>query len=118
MDATGADPQHQESCGHFNAAPPQAVLQQAARPFELARNRFSQPGMASLDLRLMKVWWVVKPKRAALELAADIFNLANHTNPLRVSPFYATGAQNLATYGGIVESLNARQIQFSLSLEY
>jgi hypothetical protein len=89
-----------------------------ARPFDLARNPFSQPGTASLDLRLMKVWWVVKPKRAALELAADIFNLANHTNPLRVSPFYAAGTEKLVTYGGIVESLNARQIQFSLSLEY
>jgi hypothetical protein len=89
-----------------------------ARPFDLARNPFFQSGTVSLDLRLMKIWWVVKPRRAALELAADIFNVANHTNPLRVSPFYAAGAQKLATYGGIIESLNARQIQFSLSLEY
>jgi hypothetical protein len=89
-----------------------------ARPFDLPRNPFTQEGAASMDLRLMKVWWVVQPRRAALELAADIFNLSNHTNPLRVSPFYAAGAAKLPTYGGLVETLNARQIQFSLSLEY
>ena len=66
----------------------------------------------------MKSWWVVQPKRAVIELAADIFNLANHTNPLRVSPFYAAGINRLGTYGGLVETLNARQVQFSLSLEY
>ncbi len=89
-----------------------------ARPFNLPRNPFFEEGAASMDLRLMKVWWVVQPRRAALELAADIFNLANHTNPLRVSPFYAAGTQKLGTYGGLVETLNARQIQFSLSIEY
>ena len=89
-----------------------------ARPFDFSRNPFTQAGAASMDLRLMKVWWVVQPRRAALELAADIFNLANHTNPLRVSPFYAAGTSKLPTYGGLVETLNARQIQFSLSLEY
>ncbi|PYT35496.1 MAG: hypothetical protein DMG58_01940 [Acidobacteria bacterium] len=89
-----------------------------ARPFDLPRNPFTQEGAASMDLRLMKVWWVVQPRRVAIELAADIFNLANHTNPLRVSPFYAAGTAKLPTYGGLVETLNARQIQFSLSLEY
>ena len=30
-----------------------------ARPFDLARNPFFQSGTVSLDLRLMKIWWVV-----------------------------------------------------------
>jgi hypothetical protein len=89
-----------------------------ARPFDLPRNPFYQPATTSLDVRLMKSWWVVKPKRAVLELATDIFNLGNHTNSLRVSPFYTAGVSRLATYGGLVETLNARQVQFSLSLEY
>jgi hypothetical protein len=89
-----------------------------ARPFDLRRNPFFQPGTTSFDVRFMKSWWVVQPRRAVIELAADIFNLANHTNPLRVSPFYAAGINRLGTYGGLVETLNARQVQFSLSLEY
>lgn len=89
----------------------------SARPFDLARNPFFGPGTVSLDLRIMKGFWV-KPERAVLLLAVESFNLANHTNALRMSPYYAAGAQRLSSYRGLVETLNARQVQFSLSLEY
>jgi len=89
----------------------------SARPFGLPRNPFFSPRNASLDLRVMKGFWV-KKDRAVLLLAAESFNLTNHSNSLRVSPYYAAAGHKLASYGAPVETLNARQFQFSLSLEY
>jgi hypothetical protein len=89
-----------------------------ARPLGLARNPFFQRGAVSLDMRVMKSWWVVKPRRAVMQASIDAFNLLNHTNPLRVSPFYAAGTQPLNSYRGIVEALNARQLQLSLQFEF
>ncbi|MBI1789207.1 MAG: TonB-dependent receptor [Acidobacteria bacterium] len=89
----------------------------SARPFGLGRNPFLSPAALSLDLRVMKGFWL-KPDRAVLLFAVESFNLLNHSNPLRVSPYYAAGGQRLTSYRGTVETLYARQVQFSLSLEY
>jgi hypothetical protein len=88
----------------------------SARPFGLGRNPFDSPAAVSVDLRIMKGFPVLG--RAMLLFAAESFNLLNHSNPLRVSPFYAAAGQRLSSYGTPVETLHARQIQFSLSLEY
>jgi len=48
----------------------------------------------------------------------EAFNLANHSNPLRVSPYYAAGGRRLASYGEAVETLNARQLQLVVQIEY
>ena len=48
----------------------------------------------------------------------EAFNLANHSNPLRVSPYYAAGGRRLASYGEAIETLNARQLQLVVQLEY
>lgn len=60
----------------------------------------------------------VHEKRAVLQFGAECFNILNHTNPLRVSPYYAAEGQKLSSYRGIVETLNARQIQFFMQFEY
>ena len=65
----------------------------------------------------MKSFWL-KPERAVLQTGVEAFNLINHSNPLRVSPFYAAGGQKLASYRGVVETLPARQLQFFIQLEY
>jgi len=90
----------------------------SARPFGLGRNPFLSPSTMSLDLRLMKSFWVVRPHRAVLQFIAESFNLMNHSNPLRVSPYYAAQGRTLGSYRGTVETLNARQVQFGVQLEY
>lgn len=89
----------------------------SARPFGLPRNPFFTPGTASFDSRLMYTI-PVHEKRAVLQFGAECFNILNHTNPLRVSPYYAAEGQKLSSYRGIVETLNARQIQFFMQFEY
>jgi len=88
-----------------------------ARPFGLARNPFFSPSTVSLDLRVMKGFWL-KEKRAILQVGAEAFNLTNHSNPLRVSPYYCAEGRYLPSYNQAVETLNARQIQFLIQIEY
>ena len=89
----------------------------SARPFGLPRNPFFGPGTVSLDMRIMKGVWL-KKNRMILQTGVEAFNLANHTNALRVSPYYAAAGQILGSYRGITEALNARQLQFVFQIEY
>jgi len=88
-----------------------------ARAFGLARNPFYSPSTFSMDLRVMKGFWL-KQRRAILQTGLEAFNLTNHSNPLRVSPYYAAGQGRLPSYNQPVETLNARQIQFMIQIEY
>ena len=89
----------------------------AARPFGLGRNPFYSPPTRSLDLRVFKTL-NVKGGRAKWFLGVESFNILNHTNRLRVSPYYSTGATRLNNYRGAIEILNARQIQWFSALEF
>jgi hypothetical protein len=89
----------------------------SARPFGLGRNPFFGPATISMDLRVMQGIWV-KKDRAILQFGVEAFNWANHSNPLRVSPYYAAGRQRLGSYGEAVETLNARQLQLVVQIEY
>ncbi|MGC8795312.1 MAG: hypothetical protein ACP5U2_18190, partial [Bryobacteraceae bacterium] len=89
----------------------------SARPWGLARNPFFSPSTFSMDMRVMKGFWL-KNKRAVLQTGLEAFNLTNHSNPLRVSPYLAARGRRLASYNQPVEMLNARQIQFMIQLEY
>ena len=51
-------------------------------------------------------------ERARVQFGAEAFNLLNHTNRLRVSPYY-TG-----TFGALVEAQNPRQVQLMFQFEY
>ncbi len=57
-------------------------------------------------------------ERARLQFGIEAFNLTNHSNPLRVSPYYVSRGRRLDSYGGALETLNARQIQWLVQLEY
>jgi hypothetical protein len=83
----------------------------AARPRGFARNSRLVPGTTSLDLRLMKTI-LIHHDRARLQFGAEAFNLLNHTNPLRVSPYYTD------TFGALVEAQNPRQVQLMFQIEY
>jgi len=89
----------------------------SARPWGLARNPFFSPSTFSMDMRIMKGFWL-KQRRAILQTGLEAFNLTNHGNPLRVSPYFATPNRRLDSYNRAVETLNARQIQFMIQIEY
>ena len=84
----------------------------SARPDDLARNPFYERGVFSVDLRATKgfEWW---PDHGIFLFGVGVYNLTNHTNALRVSEYYG-----LSTYRGLIETLNARQVQFSWQWEF
>jgi len=47
----------------------------------------------------------VKHGRAMMQFGGEGFNVLNHTNRLRVSPYYTP------TYGALIETQNPRQVQ-------
>lgn len=89
----------------------------SSRPFGLGRNPFYSPATHALDLRVFKVVPILN-ERAKWHLGLESFNLLNHTNPLRVSPFYAANGARLTSYGRPIEILNARQVQLFAALEF
>ena len=84
----------------------------SARPDDLARNPFYERGVFSVDLRATKgfEWW---KDHGIFLFGVGVYNLTNHTNALRVSEVYG-----LPTYRGLIETLNARQVQFSFQWEF
>ncbi len=89
----------------------------SARPVGLPRNPFFSPRTFSLDLRLAKRF-PIKHDRAWLNAGVEAFNLTNHSNFVRVSPYNAARGTRLGSYGNVVEALNARQIEFLFTVEY
>ena len=83
----------------------------SARPAGFGRNSFFMPRTVSIDLRLMKTIKVMH-ERAKVQFGAEAFNLLNHTNRLRVSPYYTN------TFGALVEAQNPRQVQLMFQFEY
>jgi hypothetical protein len=83
-----------------------------ARPAGLDRNPFYERGVFSVDLRATKgfVWW---KDHGIFLFGIGFYNLTNHTNALRSSPYYG-----ITTYRGLIETLNARQAQFSFQWEF
>jgi len=82
-----------------------------ARPAGFGRNSFLTPRTVSVDLRLMKTIRV-HHQRAVVQFGTEAFNLLNHTNRLRVSPYYTS------TFGALVEAQNPRQVQLMFQFEY
>ncbi len=89
----------------------------SARPYGLARNPYLSPGTFSTELRLMKTI-PMKKERARMQFGVEFFNLTNHSNPLRVSPYYTARGAKLDTYRDFLETNNARQIGFFAQFEY
>ena len=81
-------------------------------PAGFDRNPFYERGVFSVDLRVTKgfVWW---KDHGIFLFGIGFYNLTNHTNALRVSQYVG-----LPTYRGLIETLNARQAQFSFQWEF
>ena len=89
----------------------------SARPAGFARNPFLSPRTINLDARVMKTI-PIHAERALLQFGVESFNLLNHTNVERVSPYYSTDRGQLSSYGAILESLPARQLQLMIQFEF
>jgi hypothetical protein len=83
-----------------------------ARPDKLGRNPFYERGLFNIDLRATKGFkW--RKDHGIFLFGIGVYNLTNHANPVLVSPYY-----DLNTYRGLIEALNARQLQFSFQWEF
>lgn len=89
----------------------------SARPAGVTRNPFFANQAFSFDMKVNK-GFVMPKDRGVFSVGVSGFNLTNHTNPIRVSPYYSSGGGVLPTYLGLVEGLNARQFQFSVEWEF
>lgn len=84
----------------------------SSRPFSLGRNPFYTPSIVSTDIRILEAI-PYKDGRAKWIIGVEAFNLFNHTNSLRVSPYY-----NAPNFRRATEILNARQVQFLCGIEF
>ncbi len=84
----------------------------SARPDGLGRNPFYRRGLFNIDLRVTKgfEWW---QDHGIFLFGLGVYNLTNHTNAILVSEYYS-----LDTYRGLIETSNARQVQFSFQWEF
>jgi hypothetical protein len=83
----------------------------SARPAGFARNTRTSPATISLDLRVMKTIRF-QHDRSRLQFGVESFNLLNHTNVLRVDPYYTP------SFGRPIEINSARQVQLMMQFEY
>jgi len=89
----------------------------SSRPFGLGRNPNYGPAIHTFDLRVFKFIPVFEG-RAKWNVGIEAFNVLNHTNSLRVSPYYAARGVRLSNYARPIEVLNARQVQLFATLEW
>jgi outer membrane receptor protein involved in Fe transport len=88
----------------------------SARPLGLGRNSLQTPGMAIVDLGVVKT--INLGEHRHLDLITQFFNLFNHTSATAINPFFGTGAVPLPGYGKSIQGFNPRIIQFAANFEY
>jgi hypothetical protein len=88
----------------------------SARPLGLGRNSLQTPGMAIVDLGVVKT--INLGEHRHLDLITQFFNLFNHTNATAINPFFGTGAVPLPGYGQSIQDFSPRIIQFAANFEY
>jgi len=82
----------------------------------LGRDRFNTPGFAQVDLRVSK--GINFGERFRVDLIADIFNLANHTNIASVNQVCDPSAGSTCFAGQPAAAFDARQFQFALKFNW
>jgi outer membrane receptor for ferrienterochelin and colicin len=88
----------------------------SARPLGLGRNSLQTPGIAIVDLGVVKT--INLGEHRHLDLITQIFNLFNHTSATAINPFFGTGTVPLPGYGHPIQDFSSRIIQFAANLEY
>jgi hypothetical protein len=87
-----------------------------SRPLALGRNSLQSPGIASLDLRVLKYFPFGEARR--LDLVVESFNLLNRANVAQINPVFGSGLIPIAGFRQPIAGIGARQIQFSLDFEF
>jgi len=82
----------------------------------LGRDKFNTPGFAQFDLRVSK--GINFGERFRVDLIADMFNLANHTNIAAVNQVCDPSAGATCFAGQPSAAFDARQFQFALKLNW
>jgi hypothetical protein len=82
----------------------------------LGRNSLQTPGMAIVDLGVVKT--INLGEHRHLDLITQFFNLFNHASATAINPFFGTGTVPLAGYGRPIQDFSPRIIQFAVNLEY
>jgi hypothetical protein len=88
----------------------------AARPLGLARNSLMTPATVVFDLRVLKSFNI--GEHGKFDVVAESFNLLNHRNVSQIGSWFGAGLSAVSTFGHAVETLNPRQLQFSLDFEF
>jgi len=82
----------------------------------LGRNAFTRPGYFTVDLRVSRKIWFTE--RMNLEVIADMFNLLNRFNVADVSPLCNPLDPSGCRAGEPTASLDPRQFQFALKINW
>ena len=88
----------------------------SSRPLGFGRDTLGTPAVATVDLRIVKGFYFSPQKH--LDLVAESFNLLNHTNVSLIDPFFGPGLSPVSGFRRPIDAFTARQIQFSIDLEY
>ncbi len=88
----------------------------SARPPGFSRNSLKTPLLVNMDFRLLKYFPL--GKTAHFDLVAEAFNLFNRANVAQINPVFGTGAISQPGFQQPITGAGARQIQFSLDLEF
>ena len=82
----------------------------------LGRNTFTNPGLANVDLALMKIYrmpWFSGREGAQLQVRGEAFNAFNRVNLNGIN-----SNMNSATFGRVTGTAPARRFQFGLRLSF
>jgi len=88
----------------------------SSRPLGFGRDTLSTPSLATVDLRILKAIYFSPHKH--LDLVVESFNLLNHTNVNFLNPFFGPGAGSIPGFAQPMDAFPARQVEFSIDLEY
>jgi Carboxypeptidase regulatory-like domain/TonB dependent receptor/TonB-dependent Receptor Plug Domain len=87
-----------------------------ARPLGQGRNSLRLPATATLNIRLLK-YFLIEP-HAKLDLVIGAFNLLNRKNVTEVNAVWGLAGSPSSDFGRPTEASPARQIEFSVDLEF
>jgi hypothetical protein len=88
----------------------------SARPLGLGRNSLKTPGLATMDLRVLKYFPFGGAKR--LDVVAEFFNVFNSGNVSQINAVLGSGLTPIPGYKHPIAGTGARQMQFCLDLEF
>ena len=88
----------------------------SSRPLGFGRNTLETPGLATIDLRVVRYFPLGGVRR--LDFVVESFNLFNRTNVREINPFYGSGDSPLAGFAQPLDGFNPRQLQFSIDFEF